>query len=89
MSNKINKHGVTGYLEIGDIVEVCNHIRKKEFSMYLVKKIEGNKAITDFRIFNRKIYHNKYVYEYGKKLNPYYNNTYIALKTQNNKDYAR
>jgi len=40
---------------------------------YVVKEIIGNKAITDFRTFNKKIYHNGIVYEMGRN----------ALKTTN------
>lgn len=65
-------------LEIGDIITVYNPLLDPEKSKYPVTKIEGNKAITKFRNFNRKIYNGKYVYEYGKRLNGIYNNTYIV-----------
>jgi len=68
-------------LEIGDIVIVNNPLI--EATRYPVTSINGNKAITGFRNFNRKIYNGKYVYEFGKRLSPVYNNTYIVEK--NNK----
>lgn len=34
---------------------------------YSVKKIDGNKAITDFRTFNTKIYTDGSVYEFGSR----------------------
>ena len=75
-------NGVTGYLEKGDIIKVINPLLKDEYSKYPVKKIDGNKAITDFRDFNKKIYNEKYVYEYGKRLSPIYNNTYLVIKSK-------
>ncbi|MFW9872335.1 MAG: hypothetical protein ACFFG0_04470 [Candidatus Thorarchaeota archaeon] len=55
---------IIGKLKVGDIVVVSTILGgEKE---YLVKKIEGNKAFTDFRIFNTKIYYGNQIYEYGK-----------------------
>ena len=68
------------YLKVGDIIHVGNPLRKEEFSNYPVKEIIGNKAITDFRTFHKKIYCNKYVYEYGKRLSGVYNNSYTVVK---------
>jgi len=52
-------------LKVGDIIMVSTVIGgEKE---YPVTKIIGNKAITDFRIFNIKIYTCNQVYEYGNK----------------------
>lgn len=65
-------------LEVGDIVIVHNPLRDPEKLQYPVTRIEGNKAITAFRTFNRKIYCKKYVYEYGKRFNPVYMNTYVV-----------
>lgn len=52
-------------LKEGDIVIVSNAL--SGLREYPVKKIIGNKAITDFRTFNRKIYPGGYIYEYGKR----------------------
>lgn len=52
-----------GRLKIGDIIIVSTVIGgEKE---YPVKGINGNKAITDFRIFNTKIYCGGQIYEFG------------------------
>lgn len=67
-------------LEVGDTVEVCNPLRKKEYSFFTVMKIVGNKAHTKFRVFHKRIYNNKYVYEYGKSMSMIYNNDYIVHK---------
>ena len=68
--------GITGKLKVGDIIHVGNPIRKDEYCYYRVYKVEGNKAFTKFRTFNIKIYYGKTVYEYGKRQNPHYNNSY-------------
>jgi hypothetical protein len=68
--------GITGKLSIGDIVHVGNPMRKEEYCYYRVTDIDGNKAKTGFRTFNRNIYHGKYVYEYGKRESSVYNNCY-------------
>jgi hypothetical protein len=52
-------------LEVGDIVVVSTALTG--LREYAVKKIEGNRAITDFRIFNRRIWDGGAVYEYGKR----------------------
>lgn len=72
--------GVTGKLKVGDIIYVDNPMRKEEYSYYRVNSVEGNKAHTDFRTFNVKIYYEKSVYEYGKRLNSIYNNGYTLCK---------
>jgi hypothetical protein len=51
-------------LKEGDIVIVSTVIGG--LREYPVKEIIGNKAITDFRIFNKKIYPGGSIYEYGK-----------------------
>jgi len=62
-------------LEKGDIVVVSNALFG--LSEYEVLRIEGNKAITKFRIFNKRIYTGRYVYEYGKRLgDPTWTNHY-------------
>ena len=68
--------GITGKLSIGDIIHVYNPMRKEEYCYYKVTDIDGNKAKTGFRTFNRNIYHNKYIYEYGKRESAVYNNCY-------------
>lgn len=75
--------GVTGLLSIGDIVFVSNPIRKEKYSYYKVNKIDGNKAHTNFRVFNRKIYHSKFVYEYGKRSFGIYDNNYLLVSGSN------
>ena len=70
--------GITGKLRIGDVVHIGNPIRKEEFCYYRVTEIDGNKAKTGFRTFNRNIYHNKFVYEYGKRESTVYNNCYTV-----------
>lgn len=65
-------------LQVGDIIRVCNPLLKKEHARFVVYKIDGNKAYTDFRTFNKKIYNGVSVYEFGKRQSPIYNNTYIV-----------
>lgn len=51
-------------LSVGDIVIVSTVLGgEKE---YPVIEIEGNKAITKFRVFNKRIYSGGNIYEYGK-----------------------
>ncbi len=69
------KFGVTGKLKIGDTIIVDNPLRKIECD---VVKIEGNKATTKFRIFHTDIYHNRHVFEYGKRISSIYNNNYTV-----------
>lgn len=52
------------YLKVGDIIIVSTVLCGKR--EYRVKRIVGNRAITDFRIFNKKIYSNGNIYEFGK-----------------------
>lgn len=78
--------GVTGYLEVGDIIHVGNPLLKEEYSYYPVLEIRGNIAITKFRKFNTKIYHNKFVYEYGKRLNGIYNNYYTVVDIEKDRE---
>ena len=66
-------------LEIGDIIVVSNALMGE--SEYPVKRIEGNKAFTDFRIFNAKVYNGTTVYEYGKRTNQW-SNSYWVKKGQ-------
>lgn len=52
-------------LKVGDIIVVSKVL--SGISEYPVLEINGNRAITNFRVFNSQIYCEKYVYEYGKK----------------------
>jgi len=61
------------------MIHVGNPLLKEEFSNYPVLEIKGNIAITKFRDFNAKIYHDRYVYEHGKRLSGIYNNTYTVV----------
>ena len=54
--------GITGKLKSGDIIHIGNPIMRKEFSYYEVLSINGNKAKTNFRVFNVNIYHNKTIF---------------------------
>ena len=74
-------------LSVGDIIEVDNPMRKKEFSFYRVSKIEGNRAFTKFRVLNTKIYRGIEVYEYGKKQHPVYSNSYYLSSEDEAKKY--
>ena len=66
-------------LSVGDIVIVHTILFKPR--EYMVKKIVGNKAYTDFRTFHKKIYSDQ-VYEYGKRVNTdWYANRYIVKLT--------
>lgn len=69
-------------LKVGDIITVHNPLRNQENSKYPVKRIDGNMAITGFRNFNVKIYNGRFVFEFGKRLNPVYNNTYTVNDEQ-------
>ena len=69
--------GVTGKLKIGDKILIENPLMSRET---VVTAIDGNKAKTDFRIFHVDIYHNRFIYEHGKRLHPLYNNTYTVIK---------
>ena len=61
-------------LQAGDIVVVHNALMQPK--EYPVLRIKGNKAITGFRVFNRRIYHGN-VYEYGKPFHSaWYKNIY-------------
>ena len=53
----------TTELKKGDVIIVSTVL--SGLREYPVKKIDGNKAITDFRIFDKKIYHGS-VYEFEK-----------------------
>jgi len=61
-------------LEVGDIVTVHNALSDPR--EYSVTKIEGNKAFTGFRNFNCKIWHEIYVYEFGKTTDSQWDNVY-------------
>lgn len=65
-------------LEVGDVIVVHSVIFKpREF---IVLRIEGNKAITKFRTFNRKIYHgNVYIYR-GRVDTRWHANSYEVKK---------
>lgn len=62
-------------LEIGDIVIVSNALFGER--EYIVKGVDGNKAMTDFRIFNTKIYPGGNIYEFGKRDRPWSNGYWI------------
>ena len=72
----MNDIGVTGKLKVGDIIHVANPLRKDVYCYYRVNRIKGNKAYSNFRNFNTKIYYGKAVYEYGKRQSAIYNNLY-------------
>jgi len=72
-------------LEVGDVIHIGNPLRKEEFCYYRVTKIEGNKAVTGFRVFNKSIHYGGFVYEYGKRLNKFYNNTYTLSSEEDAK----
>ncbi|OFW47576.1 MAG: hypothetical protein A2163_00710 [Actinobacteria bacterium RBG_13_35_12] len=56
---------VIGKLKAGDTI-IASTVLSGE-KEYHVKEIVGNKAITDFRIFNTKIYLGFQIYEFGKR----------------------
>ncbi len=70
------RNGVTGKLNVGDIIHVGNPLRKEQYCYYPVTAIEGNKAKTGFRDFHVSIYFEKYIYEYGKRTSGVYDNSY-------------
>lgn len=78
--------GITGKLSIGDVVHIGNPIRKEEYCYYRVTDIDGNKAKTGFRTFNRNIYHGKFVYEFGKRSNSIYDNDYTISSEESAKE---
>jgi len=68
------------YLEVGDIVIVCTVLGGER--EYPVTRIDGNKAYTGFRTFNKKIWLGKNIYELGKRVDMnWYANSY-TLKTE-------
>lgn len=69
---------MTKRLQVGDIITVNHPLLNSGDNGYAVEKIEGNKAFTKFRTFNTRVYDGRYVYEYGKKLSPVYNNVYTV-----------
>jgi len=77
--------GITGKLSIGDVVHIGNPIRKEEYCYYGVTAIDGNKAKTRFRTFNRNIYHEKFVYEFGKR-DSQYDNCYTVSSEESAKE---
>ncbi len=74
-------NALTDLLCVGDVVTVHHPLLDPDKSKYPVTRLDGNKAITAFRNFNRKIYPGRFVYEYGKRVNPVYNNTYTVNDT--------
>lgn len=66
---------------VGDIVTVHNPLLSEEHSKYKVLRLDGSRAVTKFRDFNRKIHNGRYIYEFGKRQNPGYNNIYTADET--------
>jgi len=69
-------------LKVGDIVIVHNPLLLSGENRYSVTKIEGNRATTDFRVFDVKIYHTNEVYEYGKRPNEYNNYYTVERKAE-------
>jgi hypothetical protein len=62
-------------LEKGDIVVVSNALTgTKE---YQIESIEGNKAYSKFRVFNRKIYPGGAVYVFGERYSQWSNSYWI------------
>jgi len=62
-----------------ETIRVYNPLFENGYRDYKVLRIEGNKAITNFRDFNVRIYDGDEVYEYGKRLSPIYNNFYEVI----------
>lgn len=67
-------------LEVGDIVTMHNPLGDRSAP---ITSIDGNKAYCRLRLFHVKIWHGKYVYEYGKRAN-YTVNTYTVEKQPTN-----
>ncbi len=65
-------------LEIDDVIRVCNPLMPEGQTLYPVLSIKGNRARTAFRTFNIKVWCGKYVYEFGKRQTPGYNNVYVV-----------
>ena len=63
------------FLKVGDIVAVSNAIMG--LKEYPVMSIIGNKAITAFRIFNKRIYPGGNIYEYGKSVHDWSNGYWL------------
>jgi hypothetical protein len=74
-------------LKQNDIIQVFNPMRPIEDSFFRVISVEGNRAKTKFRVFNRKIWGDGCVYEYGKRDSPIYNNTYRIVSADDVGDY--
>ena len=71
----------TEELKVGDVVVVSNAL----FGLreYTVTKVQGHKAYTDFRVFNKKVYPPNMVYEYGKNCYSTTNGYWKKEKGQN------
>jgi len=80
--SKETKGFVKTRLEVGDVIKIHNPLMKEEYSKYPVLSIDGNRAKTDFRTFNTKIYPGNKVYEFGKRQSAIYNNVYKYLEDQ-------
>lgn len=65
-------------LEVGDVIRVHNPLITEDRALYPVLCVEGNRARTTFRTFNTRVWHGKYVYEFGKRASVVYNNTYTV-----------
>ena len=65
-------------LKVGDIVVVDDKLIG--IREYPVKKILGNKGITDYMVFNKRIYPNGNVYELGER-DGYFYTRRIYIKT--------
>lgn len=63
-------------LQVGDIITVHNPLGP--LPKYPVISIDGNMALTRFRVFHTKVWREKYVYEYGKRTSLVYENTYTV-----------
>ena len=56
-------------LIVGDVIHVGNPLLSDDYSYYRVNEIDGNRAKTNFRVFNTKLYFKDTVFEYGKQIN--------------------
>ena len=81
----MSKQRSNGVLEVGNVIHIGNPLLKEELCFYRVTGVEGNKAVTGFRVFNRAIHYGGYVYEYGKRQNNLYNNTYTVSSEEDAK----
>lgn len=72
---------ITSQLDIGDTIRCHYPFGTVDLKVY---NIVGNKAMTKRgeykdKVFHVNVYHWKYVYEYGKRLDPLFNVTYEVV----------